>query len=105
MSDLLQFFNARTSEIVDLLRQLVLFESPTPNKAYVDRLSDYVAEQCRALGGEVTIYPHKLAGDIPFAVWNGDAPGKPIMILTHIDTVWPVGTLQTMPLHEEDGIL
>jgi glutamate carboxypeptidase len=105
MSDLLQFFNARTPEIVDLLRQLVLFESPTPNKAYVDRLSDYVAERCRELGGEVTIYPHKLAGDIPFAVWNGDAPGKPIMILTHLDTVWPVGTLQTMPLHEEDGVL
>jgi glutamate carboxypeptidase len=105
MSELIEFFNNRTPEIVALLRQLVLLESPTPSKPHVDQISAFVADQCRALGAAVTIYPRAESGDIPFAVWNGDAPGQPIMLLTHLDTVWPVGTLDTMPLREEDGIL
>jgi glutamate carboxypeptidase len=105
MSDLLQFFDDRTPDMVDLLRRLVLMESPSTSKEHVDKLGLYVAERCRAIGADVTLYPGETSGDIPFAVWNGDAPGKPIMILTHVDTVWPVGTLETMPLRELDGVL
>jgi glutamate carboxypeptidase len=105
MSDLLPFFDARTPEMVDLLRRLVLMESPTTSKEHVDKIANAVSAYCRDIGAEVTIYPGGTSGDIPFAVWNGDAPGKPIMILTHLDTVWPVGTLETMPLREENGVL
>jgi glutamate carboxypeptidase len=105
MSDLLQFFENRTPDMVDLLRRLVLMESPSASKEHVDKLGLFVAEQCRAIGADVTLYPGETSGDMPFAVWNGAAPGKPIMILTHIDTVWPVGTLETMPLRELDGVL
>jgi glutamate carboxypeptidase len=105
MSDLLQFFENRTPDMVDLLRRLVLMESPSTSKEHVDKLGLFVAEQCRAIGADVTLYPGETSGDMPFAVWNGAAPGKPIMILTHIDTVWPVGTLETMPLRELDGVL
>jgi glutamate carboxypeptidase len=105
MSDLLPFFDARTSEMVDLLRRLVLMESPSTSKAHVDAIANAVSAYCRNLGADVTLYPGGTSGDIPLAVWNGDAPGKPIMILTHLDTVWPVGTLDTMPLREENGVL
>ncbi len=105
MSDYLSFFNARTPEMVDLLRRLVLMESPSTSKEYVDKIATYVSEYCRAIGADVTLYPGGTSGDIPLAVWNGDALGKPIMILTHLDTVWPVGTLETMPLREENGVL
>jgi glutamate carboxypeptidase len=105
MPDLLQYFNARTPEMVDLLKRLVLMESPSTSKEHVDIIANYVSEYCRAIGADVTVYPGGTSGDIPFAVWNGNAPGKPIMILTHLDTVWPVGTLETMPLREENGVL
>jgi glutamate carboxypeptidase len=105
MPDLLQYFNARTPEMVDLLKRLVLMESPSTSKEHVDIIANYVSEYCRAIGADVTVYPGGTSGDIPFAVWNGYAPGKPIMILTHLDTVWPVGTLETMPLREENGVL
>jgi acetylornithine deacetylase/succinyl-diaminopimelate desuccinylase-like protein len=81
MSDLLPFFDARTPEMVDLLRRLVLMESPTTSKEHVDKIANAVSAYCRDIGAEVTIYPGGTSGDIPFAVWNGDAPGKPIMIL------------------------
>jgi glutamate carboxypeptidase len=105
MTDLLQFFNERTPAMVDLLRRLVLMESPSTSKDHVEALARTVADTCRDLGADVTIYPGGTSGDLPFAVWNGDAPGKPILMITHLDTVWPVGTLDTMPLREENGTL
>jgi glutamate carboxypeptidase len=104
MSDLLRFFNARTPEMVDMLRRLVEFETPSQDKARVDQLGAFVAALCRDLGADVTVYPRDVIGDLPFAVWNGDAPGQPILIVTHLDTVWPVGTLTTMPIREENGL-
>ncbi len=105
MSDLLEYFEACTPEMVALLRRLVEFESPSDNKPYVDQLSAYVADLCRELDGDVTMFPREQVGDIVFATWNADAPGKPILFLMHLDTVWPVGTLATMPLREENGTL
>jgi glutamate carboxypeptidase len=36
------------------------------------------------------------------ARWNEDAPGKPIMVMMHMDTVHPVGSLETMPVRSDD---
>jgi len=105
MSDFLAFFQARTPDMVSLLKRLVEFESPTSSKTHVDALGDYVARLCADLGATVEVHPCGPAGDVRIAVWNGDAPGKPIMFLTHLDTVWPVGTLETMPIREENGLL
>ena len=105
MSNLVDYFDARTPDMLALLRRLAEFESPTDNKEYVDKLGAYIADLCRDLGGDVTIYPRDQVGDIVFATWNNDAPGKPILFITHMDTVWPVGTLNDMPIREEDGIL
>ncbi|MCD4687454.1 MAG: M20 family metallopeptidase [Anaerolineae bacterium] len=104
-SELVSFFDARTPDMVARLEQYVEFESPTGSKPHVDALGAVIVETCRELGATVTTYPRDVTGDIHVATWNPDAPGKPIMFLTHTDTVWPVGTLETMPLYEKDGIL
>ena len=45
-------------------------------------------------------------GDFLLAKWNENAPGKPLMFLIHIDTVWPLGTLAERPVRIDDqGIL
>ena len=105
MSEFLDFFYDRTAQMVETLGQLVLFESPTLSKEHVDKLGEHVAGMCSNLGAEVAVFPLEEVGDVRLAMWNADAPGKPIMFLTHLDTVWPVGTLETMPLREEDGLL
>jgi len=104
MSELIDFFAGRTGDMLALLEQLVRLESPTASKAHVDRLSLYVAARCEALGAQVTLYPRDETGDLRLAVWNGDAPGAPILMLAHLDTVWPVGTLDTMPVRQEGGL-
>lgn len=105
MSDLVSFFSERTPRMLEALRRLVSFESPSGSKEYVDRLGQYLAGVCKESGAEVTVYPRQQVGDLVFAAWNQDAPGKPILLVTHMDTVWPVDTLQTMPLREEGGLL
>ncbi len=94
----LEFFREHNDEIIELLKELVIRESPTSDKAAVDQLGEYVAEQMKEAGGQVEVFPRAHVGDILYGAWNGNLPGKPILLMGHIDTVWPVGTLEDMPL-------
>lgn len=93
-------------DAVQLLRQLCSFESPSSDKAAVDVCSAFVANQLRAFGAEVRMAPQTLAGDHLIADWGGDSNGTgQFLTLCHLDTVWPIGTLNSMPLREADGKL
>ena len=104
MSEFLDFFNARRDQQLWLLRQLVEHESPTNDKKLVDRLGKTLHKMLENLGAEVTVHPRQAVGDIRVARWNQHLDGgKPIMILCHIDTVWPAGTLrEDMPIKEDE---
>jgi glutamate carboxypeptidase len=102
---LLDFFREHNDEFLDLLKELVIRESPTLDKQAVDRLGEYVAEQLKSTGAEVVTYPRRDVGDILYAAWNGNMPGKPILLMAHMDTVWPVGTLKNMPLWQSGARL
>ena len=95
---LLDFFREHNDEIIDLLKELVTRESPTGDKAAVDALGQFIAAQLQDAGAQVEVFPRAEVGDILYASWNGNLPGKPILLLAHMDTVWPVGTLAGMPL-------
>jgi glutamate carboxypeptidase len=105
MTEFLDFFNNRLPDMVATLKRLAQFESPTGDKAQVDRLGAHVAELCESLGATVETCPREAVGDIRVASWPADAPGPPLLFLMHLDTVWPVGTLAEMPLREENGRL
>ncbi|MBN1200950.1 MAG: M20 family metallopeptidase [Anaerolineae bacterium] len=94
----LDFFREHNDKIIDLLKELVMRESPSADKAAVDALGAYIADQLKNTGAQVEVFPRREVGDIVYAAWNGSAPGKPILLMGHIDTVWPVGTLANMPL-------
>ncbi|MFN8527742.1 MAG: M20 family metallopeptidase [Anaerolineae bacterium] len=98
MSELLQYFQERKQEMVDLLTTLVNFETPTLGKEHVDKMGAFMEAQFKALGASsVTRVAQNVVGDCLLAKWNETAPGKPIMFLIHIDTVWPLGTLAERP--------
>jgi glutamate carboxypeptidase len=107
MSELLQYFQSQKQQMVDLLTTLVNFETPTTDKAMVDKMGAFMESQFRELGASsVTRYPQEVVGDLLLAKWNEDAPGKPIVFLIHIDTVWPLGTLAERPVRiDADGRL
>lgn len=106
MSELLQYFQSRQQQMVDLLTELVNYESPTKDKALTDRLGAFMEQQFRSLGAAVKRMPQTEVGDFLLAKWNENALGKPILFLIHIDTVWPAGTLAERPVRiDADGKL
>lgn len=94
-------FEKYLSEMTALLQQLVETESPSNEKSAVDRVGALLAETSRNLGAAVTIHPQKKRGNQIVAQW-GQAEGG-ILLMGHIDTVFPLGTLKTMPFYEQDG--
>ncbi len=99
LSTLRDFFARCTDGVLDLLRRLVELESPSTDKAAVDRVMRLVAERARASGASVTFVPQERWGDHLLARW-GDGDGG-FLLLCHLDTVWPVGTLAERPWRVE----
>jgi glutamate carboxypeptidase len=99
------YFTDQTDAMADLLGELVALESPTSNRAAVNRMSTRVAEELDRLGAALTIHPRTEVGDIVEARWNGEQPGKPLLIVCHMDTVHPIGMLSQNPVRRENGRL
>jgi len=97
--------------MVELLRVLVECESPTDNKEAVDKLTNLMAEKLRAIGAEVEILPQSLSGNHLRAEWDLRTPeDRPsnredgqVLVLGHLDTVWPVGEITRRPFRIEKG--
>ena len=91
--------------IVRLIRTLVEIESPTHEKAGVDRVADVIAKTVEGIG-QVTRHSQPDYGDhllIEFDIpTRGDGQ---VLGLGHIDTVWELGTLAQMPWRESAGRL
>jgi glutamate carboxypeptidase len=88
-----------------LLGRFVRCESPSHQKAAVDRLGEMVADEWRRRGAKVRALRDKTRGDsLRAEVWlGGGRPQGQIMVLGHLDTVYPLGTLVTMPFRVERG--
>ena len=99
----LEVFNEQTAPILALVRRLAQIESPSTDKAAIDRLGAVLAAELRDLGAAVASDPQPAAGDNLVARW-GSGPGG-ILVMCHMDTVWDLGTLERMPLLEREGRL
>jgi glutamate carboxypeptidase len=98
-------FSPDVSRMVDQLRELVETESPSHDKPAVDSIGGIVVERCLSLGAKVEIVPSEKTGNQVVAKWNSDDAGdkKGILLLHHMDTVFPLGTLARMPFYEKEG--
>ena len=106
MDSILSFVQARESEIVALIRQFVECESPSDDPAAVNRFVDLVSDTVAPFA-RVKILPGGKFGKL--LVCEMDLPGRAksgqALALGHSDTVWPLGTLRTMPFRQADGRL
>lgn len=103
----LHYFEKQRSQILDSIRQLVEIESPSDLKQAVDRLGTVVGSRFAELGGRIHVHHAEKFGDhlqIDFKA-SGSAKQKPILLLGHLDTVYPVGTISTMPCRVTKGRL
>jgi glutamate carboxypeptidase len=108
MRALLAGARRKQPQLLDLIRKLVRVESPSEDKAAVDACAALVAEHARALGGRVKLHRQRAHGDVLEARFGPrsktGAAGR-ILLLGHLDTVWPLGTLKTMPCKLGEGRL
>ncbi|MCM8748594.1 M20 family metallopeptidase [Thermomicrobiaceae bacterium CFH 74404] len=95
----------RREALLEILREIVTLESPSTDKAAVDRLARLLQERCRELGAEVDVYPQAEYGDLTVASWPARGrDAEPLLVMTHIDTVWPLGTIERRPFVVEDDV-
>lgn len=84
------------------LRPWVECESPTFDAAAVDRMMDLAAADLAALGATLTRITGRMGfGGCVHADLDPDRPEPGILILGHLDTVHPVGTLEKLPFRRE----
>ncbi len=86
-----------------LLKLLVETESPSHAKAAVDRLGAIAAEEARKLGAHVETIQNKETGDHVICKFPGERGQGSILLLCHMDTVFPLGTIDKFPYREADG--
>jgi glutamate carboxypeptidase len=87
----------------ETIERLVRLESPTTDKAAVDRCGAAVEELLVSMGGDVRRLRQDARGDHLRAEWSGGE--RQVLLLGHFDTVWQVGQLERMPLRRENGRL
>ena len=101
----LHFFAARRDAITETIRQLVEIESPSDDKQAVDRLGALLAGRFEGLGGHSKFHHTQDFGDHLQVDFASERTAKPVLLLGHIDTVYPLGTLAGTPCRVADDRL
>ncbi len=95
---------AQSDWIAKTLRQLVEIESPSDSKPAVDEAVCLTGSLAEAIGGRVKLHKQSHFGDVlEIRIGPARSSRKPILLLGHLDTVWPLGTLRTIPWSESGG--
>ena len=99
---------SRQSSIIALIRELVECESPSDNPAAVNRFVDLLTSKLSPIGTVKTLPGGRFGRHLrcEFSLpGTRDRDRQQILCLGHSDTVWPLGTLATMPFVEKNGRL
>jgi glutamate carboxypeptidase len=104
---LLSWTRAHAEEMTALLAEICAIESPSTDPPAVAALATRLAAEIEAVGLVPELVPVSGGGPILRARGPEGAPGGPpaVMLLGHLDTVWPLGTVANRPVRIEDGRL
>jgi glutamate carboxypeptidase len=103
MTALLDYAQQHVASTIATIDALARLESPSTDKAATDRCGRELMQRLREAGADVTAMTNAVHGDPVHARFGTGGP--PVMLLGHFDTVWPVGTLDKMPLRRDAGRL
>ena len=103
MKELLAYCERELPWLLETIEALVRLESPSGDAAAINRCRRNSNPGSSVSGGVVTRLPGGPAGDhLRFEIGSG---ARQVLLLGHIDTVWPVGTLAARPFRVEGGRL
>ncbi len=97
---LLPSLTARLPEMLADLRAWCGIDCGTATKAGVDQVGMLIAERCAGWGWGVERLPLSTYGDCWRATLRGTGAGR-VMLMGHLDTVYPPGTVAERPLRVE----
>ncbi|MFQ5859142.1 MAG: M20 family metallopeptidase [Anaerolineae bacterium] len=99
------YFQSQLGAMLALLENLVAQDTPASSKVNLDRMVRQMAQQLSSAGGTVEVLPQADMGDILRATWDGaGGVGGQVLVLGHLDTVWPLGEAAQRPFRIEDGL-
>jgi len=100
MDTTLEYLNTQSPHILDTLGDWVNHDSPTFDKPSVDALGRRITDAFVRLGASVETQPQSEYGDHYRITWGEGA--RQILLLGHIDTVWPKGEAARRPFAVRD---
>jgi glutamate carboxypeptidase len=100
---IVEYFRQQQGPMTALLACLADAESPSGDRQALDRVLATIASELRYSGMTVRHLRGQESGGMVYARSKiGGAKGMPAQLLVgHCDTVWPVGTIKTMPVAME----
>lgn len=100
-NSLLEVARSHVDPALERIRQLASMESPTGDEGAVEAVSERFAGFLEELGATVHRVPAPGWGQHLDARLGGSGP--PLLVVGHLDTVHPVGTLERLPVEEVAG--
>ncbi|WP_051189151.1 M20 family metallopeptidase [Halalkalibacillus halophilus] len=102
MIDIVDYLKHSEKDMLQFLEEIVRMESPSQEPQLTAQLADYltICFEKMTNGKTSRIHSEEYTDHIR-AEW-GEGENQ-LLILTHLDTVWPQGTLETMPFEVKDG--
>jgi glutamate carboxypeptidase len=94
----------RLSQYTEELRELCSIESYSYHKSGLDEMALFLAARMRGLGMHATIIERESWGNDLLGTLYGNGSGN-VLLLGHMDTVYPVGIARARPLQIEGGIV
>lgn len=102
MKDLLERIEHLLPEGLDFLGQMVNMDSPSFDKEHVDRLGEFVGRYFADIGGTLVRIEEPHRGD-HLTIRFGNTNSPTLLLLGHLDTVWPAGEASKRPWQVKNG--
>ena len=101
---ILEHLEGTRAEMLELLERLVRAESPSDDPSAQGPMLELLSGAFTQRGFRPRVIPGKNSGGMLLATPAERPRFVPHqLVLGHCDTVWPVGTLESMPIRMEDG--
>lgn len=98
------YIDGHRQEMLDLWKEIVDTESGPKQIAGVNAVGTLLQRELEQAGAAVRRVPAEQAGDLIVGDWNPEAPGKPVVFMGHMDTVFPAGEAERNPFRvDEEG--
>src|SRR5581483_9202472 len=104
VDSLLSYIDSRQKAIVDLIRAFVEVESPSDSPEAVNRFVELVSDTSAPFARVKTFPSSRFGKQLVCEIWlPGRRKNGQVLALGHSDTVWPMGTLRSMPFRQAEG--